>query len=763
VEALKALEWAYFVMAQGVPGPKGDKGDMGTKFTLLGEVPDAAALAGITGQQPGDAYLARDTGHAHMWTGSAWLDLGTLTGPAGPAGPAGPIGPKGDTGADSTVPGPAGATGPQGPIGPQGTALTIGAVVPTVGDLPATGAAPNEAHFVTGTGNIYVWAGAGAGDLSTPGRGWVDLGHVQGPQGPQGPQGIQGPPGPKGDPGTGGTGGTGTDDDMNFRGDFVPGTASDTFAKGDVVRFGGTLWIANAATDAATNPANPTWEELLPPPGAGTVGPQGPAGADGAPGPKGDPGADGAVGPTGPAGAKGDTGPQGPAGTALTVGATVATKGDLPATGAAVDEVHFVSDTGDLWVWVGAGQPGADATSPGGGWQDLGHVQGPAGPAGPKGDPGTGFVLKGAVPTKTDLPASAQPGDAYVTADNGHAFVWDGTGWQDAGQLQGPKGDKGDPGPAGADGAQGPKGDTGAAGADSTVAGPQGPKGDPGADGAKGDKGDKGDQGVQGVQGPVGTGLTIGAAVATVADLPAAGAAIDETHLVTSTGDLWVWVGAGAPGADPASPGAGWIDLGHVQGPQGVPGVQGNVGPKGDPGATGPAGADGAQGPKGDPGPAGADGAQGPKGDPGPAGADGATGPAGAAGTSFVWKGEYAPTGYAVNDVVSWQGTSYVCIAAVAAGTPTPDADTASWKVMAAKGADGAAGPAGPTAVSAQTPNLASLGSDGLLRVAPDFAVPTTSPGKAPDAGAALRNTFFLTAPPDDALGQDGDMAVVIA
>jgi hypothetical protein len=155
----------------------------------------------------------------------------------------------------------------------------------------------------------------------------------------------------------------------------------------------------------------------------------------------------------------------------------------------------------------------------------------------------------------------------------------------------------------------------------------------------------------------------------------------------------------------------------------------------------------------------------------GPAGADGAQGPAGADGTSFTWKGAYAPTGFEVNDVVSWQGTSYICVVAVAPGTPTPDVDTASWRVMAQKGADGAAGPAGadgaagpagPSAVSTQTPNLATLGSDSLIRVSPDFTVPTTSPGKAPDAGGSLRTTFFLTAPPDAALGSDGDIAIVV-
>jgi hypothetical protein len=185
----------------------------------------------------------------------------------------------------------------------------------------------------------------------------------------------------------------------------------------------------------------------------------------------------------------------------------------------------------------------------------------------------------------------------------------------------------------------------------------------------------------------------------------------DVNALTPAADDLLVW--------DTAT--SSWMAKSGITGPQGP------AGPKGDTGAQGPAGADGAQGPKGDTGlqgPAGADGAQGPKGDPG---ADGATGPQGPAGADGA-TGGIGPQGPAGAD-----------------------------------GAPGATGPAGPTAVSTQTPNLASLGNDGLLRVSPDFAVPTTSPGLAPDAGKSLRNTYFLTAPPDNALGSDGDIAIVIA
>ncbi len=95
-------------------------------------------------------------------------------------------------------------------------------------------------------------------------------------------------------------------------------------------------------------------------------------------------------------------------------------------------------------------------------------------------------------------------------------------------------------------------------------------------------------------------------------------------------------------------------------GPQGPAGPAGETGATGATGPAGPAGETGPQGPQGVPGETGATGPAGPQGDPG------ATGPAGA------------------------------------------------------DGADGATGPAGPTAVSADAGNLATLGTDSLLMVAPE-------------------------------------------
>lgn len=162
---------------------------------------------------------------------------------------------------------------------------------------------------------------------------------------------------------------------------------------------GKTLAQLRASLRGARGPAGP----------AGTTGPAGATGPAGPAGPKGDTGSTGAQGPQGP------TGPQGPVGAGLKIVGSVATSGDLPASGTTGD-AYLVG--GDLWVWTGSA------------WTDAGPVQGP------KGDTGS-------------------------------------TGPAGATGATGPQGPKGDTGATGAVGATGPAGSTGPAG----PTGPQGPAG----------------------------------------------------------------------------------------------------------------------------------------------------------------------------------------------------------------------------------------------------------------------------------------------
>ena len=162
-----------------------------------------------------------------------------------------------------------------------------------------------------------------------------------------------------------------------------------------------------------------------------------------------------------------------------------------------------------------------------------------------------------------------------------------------------------------------------------------------------------------------------------VALVPSSGSSIavsfdsKENILTSHTAQLpLVLVSAGPQGAQgPAGP----------QGPQGTTGAQGPVGPSGAAGATG------SQGPQGVMGLTGATGSQGP------------VGPAGANGTGFNFRNAFDNSAsYGVNDVVTYNGSSYVASAASSGpNNPTPDTNAVAWSIMAAQGTAGAAGAAG--------------------------------------------------------------------
>ena len=175
----------------------------------------------------------------------------------------------------------------------------------------------------------------------------------------------------------------------------------------------------------------------------------------------------------------------------------------------------------------------------------------------------------------------------------------------------------------------------------------------------------------------------------------------------------------------------GWVidDSEHFVLPTGPQGDVGPTGPQGDVGPTGPQGDVGPTGPQGPAGDAfgiyylgnynpssgyvpdiavvrGSDGqlylakASGQLNDPVgntaqwevwiPKGADGSDG---ADGVSLTHRGTWTDSeNYAINDIVSFQGSAYVCIVGVTAGTdvaPYPQHIGAYWNLLAAKGADG--------------------------------------------------------------------------
>jgi hypothetical protein len=104
--------------------------------------------------------------------------------------------------------------------------------------------------------------------------------------------------------------------------------------------------------------------------------------------------------------------------------------------------------------------------------------QGDTGPTGPTGAQGTSINFVGVVPTVDDLPLLGNVfNDAYLVDATGDLWVWNGTVWSNAGQIQGPTGPTGPQGVEGIQGQTGPTGPTGPTGADSQVTGPTGPTG----------------------------------------------------------------------------------------------------------------------------------------------------------------------------------------------------------------------------------------------------------------------------------------------
>lgn len=245
------------VLAVGIRGPVGPRGEVGPGINFLGSLNNTNELPLSAGS--GDAYIIQ--GNIWVWDGSSWANLNALrgdTGPKGDTGEVGPIGPKGNKG----------DKGDKGDIGPG---ITVLGVLSSPTELPPLGTA-GTGYVITG--NFWVWTGTA----------WANVGSFQGPKGDKGDPGIKGDTGatgPKGDQGTG----------LTIQGTLaseaeLPGTGS----PGDGFVIQGNLWVWVSSSWINAGPF------------------QGPAG------PKGDQGDPGAVGPQGEPGPQGVTGPQGPAG-----------------------------------------------------------------------------------------------------------------------------------------------------------------------------------------------------------------------------------------------------------------------------------------------------------------------------------------------------------------------------------------------------------------------------------------------------------------
>lgn len=265
-----------------------------------------------------------------------------------------------------------------------------------------------------------------------------------------------------------------------------------------------------------------------------------------------------AVNLKGDTGNKGDKGDQGQG---VSIVGSTPTESDLPEdyTGEPGD-IIIIEDNGggyvwngDTWVSVGQiqGPQGSQGEQGPEGPQGTAGQQGIQGPQGDDGQDGAGVTIVGSVPTAQDLPTNytGETGDLFIVQDTGAGHVWDGSQFNNVGQIQGPTGSQGPQGIEGVQGEQGPQGAQGIQG----LVGPQGIQGAQGEEGEQGIQGDTGPQGIQGIQGIEGP------------------------------------QGIDGPQGDDGP-----------QGPQGLQGLQGIQGEQGEQGDIGPQGIEGAQGPAGE-------------------------------------------------------------------------------------------------------------------------------------------------------------------
>jgi len=620
------------------------------------------------------------------------LDIELLD--AGPTGATGPIGPAGATG----PPGTPGAMGLQGPLGLTGLTGPPGPTGP-VGPSGATGA---------------------SGPQGLPGS--------AGPNGPIGPQGAQGIPGQAGAQGIpGAIGAVGLSGPIGPQG--VPGpvglafqgvySSTANYALADGVSYNGSGYVSLIASNHGNTPGlSPQQWALFA--AAGANGAAGPPGATGLPGPSGPQGAQGSIGPQGLPGA---TGPQGP---------PVANYLGVYQSSANYARNDAVSWQGATYISLIAGNLGNTPSLSPTQWAVL-AAQGPAGPTGASGPPGNNGSNGAAGPAGPPGPqgppitfmgewavgSSYLLGDAVAYGGSSYIALLPNTGRQPdlsplswsllASAAIGP------PGPPGASGLQGPTG----------LPGPVGPTGSTGPPGPAGAAGAAGSPGVLGPAGPAGPQGQLGLAGLIYQGTYSSSINYGLNAAVLYQGSTYISLVASNLGNTPSLSPAFWALLAA----QGSPGAPGAIGPTGPPGPSGSNGSNGA------------------------AGAQGPAGPPGAPGINFrgLWTNL---TGYALNDAVTFSGSTY--LAAMANSSSEPDLYPVAWALLAPAGSPGATGPPGATGsvasvsigtVTTGAPgSLAAVANSGTSSAAVlNFTIPQGAPGSGGAGTGAASGVPFAS------------------
>lgn len=267
---------------------------------------------------------------------------------------------------------------------------------------------------------------------------WLDS--LVGPQGPQGIQGEVGPIGP--------TGATG----IEWQGEW---NASSDYINNDAVYYNGASWFASGDPTVGEIPSELSthWFPLALQGATGATGPQGPQGETGPQGPQGiqgEQGIQGIQGETGPQGPQGDQGPDGNSAYDVAVlDGFVGTESEWLASLVGPQGPQGIQgeqgiqgiqgETGPQGPQGIQGEIGPQGIQGETGPQGPQGPQGETGPQGPQGETGEGLNILGTLNDESELPISANIGDAYIIGQD--LYIWDGNpDWNNVGQIVGPTG-----------------------------------------------------------------------------------------------------------------------------------------------------------------------------------------------------------------------------------------------------------------------------------------------------------------------------------
>lgn len=248
-------------------------------------------------------------------------------------------------------------------------------------------------------------------------------------------------------------------------------------------------------------------------------------------------------------------------------------------------------------------------------------------------------------------------------------------------------------------------------------------EGPPGPIGPTGPQGEQGIPGPTGPQGSAGNSVTILGSVADYAAFLAGPGSMPGTNI----GDAWILL---SDGSLMSWNGTAWFDAGDIKGPQGDPGPQGIQGTAGVNGTNGTNGTDGTNGTNGIDGLAAtATAGSTTTGLPGSSASVINSGTTNAAVFDFTiprgdtgeqglnWVGAWAALGdFLIDDAVSYNGSSWICILDTGSSAIPPSLDPTHWQLLAEKGATGPSGAAGLYAQTAySTPIITASGEASLI------------------------------------------------